>query len=210
MFTGDIDEFVQEIKWALEGWINDHSDPEHLEYMNGGDSCIEAVAAEFVAAQMFEEQEQFICNKCYSNWPSYELGDYYKCPDCGAFCQAYDLEMCQEFVDDCWTTNEILDSLSYSDQDKVKELAVQKWYDEYFPGIPDHIAEAEAAIEDIDNATDPIELLAAVVFACHCVHVGGTIVPEHTDIDWNQIQAISEEGLEAIFELEDIEDYLGI
>lgn len=212
----DIEEFVEDLQNSLEGWRYSHGEFEG--WADSVQSCddlyscyskngilyrINGSYREYVNQVILEDEGEYwrVCNGdgCWETHHIDDLEDYYKCPSCGKFTAAYTPD---DFGD------EILSPTSWQLEEglfKAYEDFIQK-----FPMIPGFCDDIEAALFDLNNATSPEELAAALIYACHCEHVGGIISTDHGGLWMGDIQTISEQGLLGLWEQEEINDYLGL
>lgn len=207
----DIEYFVNEVQGALHSWISSHNldswvYDESYKYLRDALDYVLEAHQEDVAEDLYNDG-MFYCG-CGWSGDGYEVLDYNRCPDCGLFTSKYDMAMCIDWAKDLYWEIEQIDTDSLPSY--VLESAYEKWINYVFPMIPELIEDAEEALDQIECASDPIELLAALLMACHCCHVGGVIVTDHGGIDDDLIDKISDGGLESVFDQEDIDYFMGV
>lgn len=216
----EFEDFVNDLKYALENWRYSHGTFEGfmeqivnnawslLEcyeddaiYFNIGDSYHRLVN-QVIADE--EAEDYLICHgeDCGSLYHITEVLDYNRCPECGKFMATM-------------LPSDYLDIMNYDlnpsdDQLEAGLMLAFEQFNKYWPALVELCEDIDQALHDIDNADSPEELLAAVLYACHCSHIGGTISIDYGNVDWNDIDTISNEGFEALWDIEDIHDYLGI
>jgi len=206
-----IDDFINEVQGALRSWTLSHSldgwiDNEEYLYLRDAEQYLLDAYQKDIAEDLHNDG-MFYCH-CGWNGDSYEVFEYNRCPDCGLFCSKYDIDMCLILAIDIYYDIDSIDLTSLPSW--VLESAYEAWIAEVFPMIPELIADAEEALDQIDSADDQAELLAAVLMACHCCHVGGVIVIDHGGIEGDLMDQISYNGLSGLFGEEEVNLFLGI
>lgn len=207
-----IEDFVNEVKGSLEAWIFSHSkdswldDEGYLALSDAQQYVLEAFQKDL--AEDIHDDGMFFCESCGWSGDGYEVEDYNKCPTCGRFSSKYDMDMCLDWVKDLYCDIDDVDVDNLPNW--VLENAYDKWIENVFPMIPELAADAKEALNQIDNANNPIELLAALLMACHCCHVSGVIVNDYGDIESDLINDISEGGLGSVFGEEEVNWFMGI
>lgn len=148
---------------------------------------------------------------CFGDWEAecycrkddgerYSLDDYERLEDCEEHIKnVMDWMIDSQFEPNSWN---IWDAL-YNDGfdtyiEKLAPLTIP---------VRDAIDAALAAIEDAET---PLERVTAAIWAIHTGHVSGTILNDYGWGNFNNLEAISDKGLIAYFDQEQIDEYMGM
>ena len=213
-YLDSIEEFIERVTGGIEVWVRSHG-VDGWEWDNlsdAGDYVIDAIKE--VMAESFQENPDYRCDNCMMVWDEYEIDDYNKCPECGRFTQKYtDIEYYREKVDDLYYDSEMIQDaidnghVAPCDYYRAMANAQQAWSDS-FGGVNERIEEAEEALEELNDAiasNDKGEVLAALVMACHVLHMGGVIAIDYAGIEPSVIDDLQQNGFDAVFTPEEIE-----
>lgn len=207
----DIDDFINDLSGALEYWRYSHGDFDgwveswgfDLQYAYERDTVgynISGSYQHFVQQVMAEQIELYFCVWCGDSLYDCDIEDYNKCPQCGKFCAVADTEDKIERVHGMTPDNDALMDGARMAYDNFMDDFPQIW------GLCQDIEDAQA---DLENAESREELLTALLMACHCAHVGGVISTDYGNVSFSDIDAISNGGLLALFDEDDIAWFLG-
>jgi len=224
-YQDSIEDLIESLTSGLSGWLMLHSSAYGTwawQDLTGAHKYVGEQVSAILLENIKETDPMFLCSNCQDTFYNFDIGDYNKCPNCGRFCSGCDDSYYEDFIDDCIFSKEhgtieqiedILDNMCASDYDIIMEIAFEKWCDQEFPGISNLIDEAEAALDELESAqetSNPVELMAALVMALHCCHMGGLIATDYAGLDSDFVDNLQQNGLASVYDESEIDWYFGL
>jgi len=223
----DFEEFVEAVKGTLKYWLDLHTDPEtwaeewtcgcELQWAVENSPIFENdyftfrwkdAALTRYAEELVRNNAYVRCTGCGSLWDN----SFYDC-DCT---EDHDLDC--EVIEDPGVIVEMWDDLGFDVEIPTQHLwyaLINEGFETYRQGIGpltyDIEQEIKDVLDDMEAAQTGEEFLNALVWALHIQHVQGTITKDYgdrCDIHYQDIDIVQQDGLLAIFDQEEIDDYI--
>lgn len=218
-----IQDYVDNIRDTFQYWLDIHTNPEkwaenwamdEVQYVFKESPILENNCFTFdwkqAAIKAYAENNKHLFNVCSNCGSIFDIGwDDEECCDNPNRDDEPTTEQLTQWLDDIGT-----DGLVFSDDDLMDALINDGFpvYADGMSGIIDSVVdEVKEVLQAIESANSNDKLLPIITWANHVCHVNGDIMKDYSqnsNIDYQVINAISQDGVNSIFSDDEIQEFI--